>query len=367
MLKKICDKLLLRPFFFAFLLLGALSLAVHLTASASPGFAEWIGKGISPFLRSLLAHLSAIIPFSIGEALIALLPLWIFVLILVARAVSRDRLRAARLFSAILSVPLAVYTVFVFSFGVLYYAPALPERLDLPQKQITAEELYDVASFLATRAEEEAEAADVRVLSGGSQMTGSYRQMNGALLSSYARLSEKYDFIHHFPIATKPVFFSDAMAYTHIVGVYTFFTGEANVCTALSDFSTVYTAAHEMAHARGIAREDEANFIAFLACTEADDPYIRYAGYMNLLQYVGNALYATDEEAYRTLWKSVYSERIKSELISYNEVMERYAGSFASDVADRVNNAYLEGMGTQGSVSYDLVVTLAVCYLQAEK
>ena len=198
-------------------------------------------------------------------------------------------------------------------------------------------------------------------------MSGDYRQMNLSLLSAYAELGEKYDFIHHYSVATKPVFLSDAMAYTHIVGVYTFFTGEANVCTALPDYSTVYTAAHEMAHARGIAREDEANFIAFLACTASDDPYIRYAGYMNLLQYVGNALYAADKEAYSTLWQTEYSQRIKAELIAYNEVISHYSGSVASDVADRVNNAYLEGMGTQGSISYDLVVTLAVRYLQGEK
>ena len=151
------------------------------------------------------------------------------------------------------------------------------------------------------------------------------------------------------------------MAYTHITGVYTFMTGEMNVCTAFPDFSTVFTAAHEMAHARGIARENEANFVAFLVCEASDDPYVRYAGYMNLLQYVMNALYKTDRALYKTAFMTC-SNTVVAELRSYNAAVEQYSDSFASEIAGSINNAYLESMGTEGSVSYDLVVRLAVRY-----
>ena len=151
------------------------------------------------------------------------------------------------------------------------------------------------------------------------------------------------------------------MAYTHISGIYTFMTGEMNVCTAFPDFATLFTAAHEMAHARGIAREDEANFVAFLVCEASSDPYVRYAGYMNLLQYVLNAFYDTDKALYREAW-STYSDTVVSELGAYNKVLRKYSGSVVSDIAGSINNAYLEGMGTGGSVSYSLVVRLAVQY-----
>jgi hypothetical protein len=157
------------------------------------------------------------------------------------------------------------------------------------------------------------------------------------------------------------VILSEAMAYTHITGVYSFFTGEMNVCTAYPDFSTVFTAAHEMAHARGIAREDEANFIAFLACEGSEDPYIRYGGYMSLLQYVSNALYDTDPALYKQAFAQ-YSDTVRAELLAYNEVLRGYSGSFASQIAGAWNDAYLQGMGTEGSISYDLVVRLAIGY-----
>ena len=162
-------------------------------------------------------------------------------------------------------------------------------------------------------------------------------------------------------VGTKPVVLSKPMAYTGITGVYTFFTGEMNVCTAYPDFSTVFTAAHEMAHARGIAREDEANFVAFLACVHAEDPYVRYAGYAGLLQYVLNALHDTDRALCQKAWDHC-SDALYDEYMAYNACVRQYVGGVVSDVAGGINNAYLEGMGTEGTVSYDLVVRLAVKY-----
>ena len=189
----------------------------------------------------------------------------------------------------------------------------------------------------------------------------SYRDMNLSLLDAYERLTERYDFISNPRVGTKQIALSEPMAYTHITGVYTFFTGEMNVCTAFPDFSTVFTAAHEMAHARGIAREDEANFIAFLACEASDDAYIRYAGYMSLLQYVSNALYDTDPAEYNRVFRT-YNVAVLADLRAYNECFRAHSGSVASDIAESINNAYLSGMGTEGSISYSLVVRLAVAY-----
>ncbi|NIR77793.1 MAG: DUF3810 domain-containing protein, partial [Gemmatimonadetes bacterium] len=63
-----------------------------------------------------------------------------------------------------------------------------------------------------------------------------------------------------------------------IAGVYIPFTGEANVSGAQPDLSFPAVAAHEQAHQRGIARENEATFAGVLAAIHADDPLVRYSG-----------------------------------------------------------------------------------------
>jgi len=157
------------------------------------------------------------------------------------------------------------------------------------------------------------------------------------------------------------VILSEPMTYTHIAGVYSFFTGEANVNTNFPDYTIPFTVAHELAHQRGIAREDEANFVAFLVCKESDDPYIRYSGYLNLFEYVSSALYSADQELYAKVASTLNTD-VRYELMAYSKFFDKYRDSVAADVSGAVNDAYLKLQGTEGTRSYGLVVDLAVAY-----
>lgn len=352
---------LCHPVFFVAIFLAILSLFLHILSANSPAVADFIITRIAPVFRAILAYLTAIFPFSLAEWLLLFSPLWLFLLLRLARRAARDKRRSWRMLTAVLSVPLLLYSGFVFTLGTGYYGTPLADKLGLPQHEPDGQTLYELTSYLSSHAEQEAQAAGVSVAREGSVSPLTHKQINLLLLSAYDSLSVEYPFISNFQVGTKEVALSVPMAYTHITGVYSFFTGESNVCTAYPDYSVIFTAAHEMAHARGIAREDEANFMAYLACTRADHPYIRYAGYLNLMQYVSNALYDADRALFKQAWQE-HSDIVVAELLAYNEVLHSFSGSIASDVAGSINDAYLEGMGTGGSISYDRVVLLAVRY-----
>ena len=181
-------------------------------------------------------------------------------------------------------------------------------------------------------------------------------------MQAYDKTSLKYDFIDNFHSRVKPVMLSEPMSYTHITGVYTFFTGEANININFPDYTIPYTAAHELAHQRGIAREDEANFVAFLVCMESDDAYIRYSGALNLYEYVVSALYSADKELYKENYVK-QSKAIIAERIAYSEFFEKYRENTVADISEATNNAYLQSQGApQGTRSYGMVVDLAVAY-----
>ena len=155
---------------------------------------------------------------------------------------------------------------------------------------------------------------------------------------------------------------SEAMTYTHISGVYTYFTGEANLNTNFPDYMLPYTAAHELAHQRGIAREDEANFVAFLVCAESDDPYIRYSGYLNLYEHIANALYSANQQYYSSVYWRLPLE-VHGELSAYYKFYLKYSDNVVGDVSGAINNTFLELNGVEeGSKSYGMVVDLAVAY-----
>ncbi len=352
----------------AFYILLSLALSVlilHLIAIASTAFADRMNGSVSHVLRAALAYVTSVFPFSLAELFVVGIPLWILLLILLVRRLLRGGKSALRICCAFLGIIPVIYMLFAFTMGMGYAASPLSERLSLDTgERITAEELYDTALWLVG----EANAAAALVTAGEDGQTlmpYETQEMNEKLIEAYRLLSEKYGFIKTYSVGVKPILLSRPMAYTGITGVYSFFTGEANMNTAYPDFSNVYTAAHEMAHARGIARENEANFVAFLALEASDDPYLRYAAYANLLQYVINALARTDRDRLILLYENI-SDTVKNEYKAYNAFVDSVDDSFVRDVAEGVNNAYLQGVGTEGTVSYSLVVNLAVAYRKAK-
>ena len=101
--------------------------------------------------------------------------------------------------------------------------------------------------------------------------------------------------------------------------------------------------------------------MAFLVCLESEDPYIRYSGTLNLLEYVASALSSASPALYRELWVTL-PELVRGELAAYAEFFEQYRDSVAGEVSEAVNNTFLTIQGTQGTKSYGMVVDLAVAY-----
>ena len=245
-----------------------------------------------------------------------------------------------------------------------YQASTLDLKMGIDRQAVTTEELLETAVLL--REQTNAQLNEVLFRHGTfSVMPYSLDEMNEKLNDAYEKTAEKYDFLQNFRSNVKFVMLSEPMSYTHITGVYSFYTGEANLNIHFPDYSLPYTAAHELAHQRGIAREDEANFVAFLACKESDDPYIRYSGYVNLLEYVLNALYQANVSTYYSFYGTL-DYRVKFEFSAQSNFFEQYRDSVAATVTTTVNNAYLQSQGqTAGTQSYGLVVDLAVAYYKS--
>lgn len=343
--------------------LGALlSLFLYVAFTLSQGFADAFNQSVASVGRRLLAYLFAWVPFSVAELLLCMIPVAIFLLIALAyRYFCSSNRRALTFAGILLSFPALIWCLFVWNFAPGYYGTTLDEKLELDRQRVSASDLYATASILSDelwRLESEV----VFLEDGSSLMPYSYSEMNEKLLDAYENFVQDLDFVDHFYSKVKPVALSEPMSYTHITGVYSFFTGEANINVNFPDYTVPYTAAHELAHQRGIAREDEANFIAFLVCMESDDPYIRYSACLNVYEYVLSALGSADRalylQSYRELPSSVHKEEA-----AYSLFFEKYRDNVASDVSQSINNSYLQSQGAdEGTRSYGMVVDLAVAY-----
>lgn len=335
-------------------------------ARCSTAFADFFNRRIGGFFRAFFAHITNILPFSFAELLILLIPLLIVILVVYAirRKTASWRAVVSYIVTLISGVSI-IFTLFVLNYGIGYYIPTLDERLELDKQPVSAEELHDTALILVD--EINALVPQIRYDTDDfSIMPYSLSEMGDKLMDAYSSFTENHTYIQDLDSNIKPVLLSVAMSYTHFTGFYTFFTGEANLNVDFPDYTLPYTAAHEFAHQRGIARENEANFIAFLISLESDDSYIRYCGYLNLYEYVASALYSADKTEGKSLYfdaRDRLDSSVLGELSAYSAFYRKYSNSKAGAVGNSINNAFLQANGTEeGSKSYGLVVDLAVAY-----
>lgn len=353
---------ILFPFF-------CLALAVFLLSLFSRSFAEWYSRTVGGAIRRTLAAFSGIFPFSLAETFFVVGGI-LFVCGLLRMLIETIRkLPTAYRFEQCFNRALVGVLLICFSLYALGFAPcnrrnSLEENLGLSYEEVEPWQVYNCASFL----QEELEAclqADEKIRytpDGLSILPYSYSELSDRLNKAYDDCYDAYPFLTRIHAPVKRIALSSVMTYTHISGIYIPYTGEANININYPDYVTTFSAAHEMAHQRGISHEDEANFMAFLVLYNSDDVYFRYAALVELYEYVLDALYEADEGMYvSAMYKT--PRKVLNEIIGFSEFFTPYSGSAASKVTDVVNDTAIKLRGdSDGSKSYNKMVELAVVY-----
>ena len=351
---------------FVFLGLCILCGIFYAVMCISRPFSDVFNSTVSAFFRFILAKLTDILPFSVAEFSIILIPI---PLVLIIRYFAKYRCKTPKETAVslvcILSAASLFLSGFVLTFAAGYRTSTLDQKLSIQREKLSAADLQNATSYVITQIHELSDQTEYGE-DGFSVMPYNLKEMNKKLLEAYDDYAEKQDFISSFKSNLKPVLLSEVMSYAHITGVYSFFTGESNLNVNFPDYTIPFTAAHELAHQRGIAREDEANMIAFLVCLESDDTYIRYCAYVNMFEYLISALSRADKKLAREQWKAL-PEAVYAEQIAYSKFFEKYEKSVTSQVSGAVNDAYLKGQGTEGERSYGMVVDLTVAFFKEQK
>jgi len=349
-----------------FFCIAAISAIIEIICICNAEFADFFNLEIARFTRIGLAWLTAWIPFSLGEFIILLLPAIIVTIIVIANKYYADSWRNVGVFClTMLSILSLFFVCYVFTLGTGYQGTTLDQKLNIDKQEVSAEELEFTTEIMVQKITELSGNVTYGA-DGFSVMPYSYSEMVDKLLDAYEKTEEQYDFIKSFRCPVKTVMHSEPWTYTHITGVYSYFTGEANINVNMPDYTLPFTAAHELAHQRGITREDEANFVAYLVCMNSDDTYIRYSAYLNMFEYLAGPMYSADSKAYSTLYGKLPNS-VKIEEISYSEFFSKYRQTVVSKVSETINDTYLKINGTEGTKSYGMVVDLCVAYYKNAK
>ena len=317
-----------------------------------------------PPLGRFLSRITALAPFSLAE--VAVVGLLVAALLGILHWIFVGWRRPAvwlRQVRGILAIALFAYAAFILLWGLNYYRQPLAVTLQLEVQPTAVAELADLCAELIARTN----AARQLVAEDGQQVMmlngGKWRALSRAELG-YEELAKQLPLASGRFGAPKGVYLSHWWSYTGTAGMYSPFTGEANVNMAMPDLNIPVVACHEMAHQRGFAREDEANYLAYLACTHHPDLEFQYSGLMMALSQAMQALRRSDPDTFAAL-RAEYAPGIIRDLRANQAYWQAFTGP-VEQLSERMNDAYLKSnRQADGVQSYGRMVDLLLAERRA--
>jgi hypothetical protein len=329
---------------------------------------QWVERYYShklfpPIIR-VLSLINGVVSFSIAEFMIYVLAAALVgALLYQATAVYRRRKLIVQVLRADLLVLMwiagSAMLGFLVIWGLNYQREPLGARLGLTERDASDEQRKMISEAIVSEVNSNYAASHFN--SDGSPATPPGRtQLYELIEAAYEQEPLLADVAWKWFGPPKPVYASGLMSRLGVSGFYMPFTGEPNFNPAQPDFDLPYVIAHEKAHQRGFAYEDEANFIAFLVCVNSTNPYLRYSGYLNGLKVVG-AFAGSDAAYYKTLFERI-GEGPRNDLRARAAFWSRYQGR-AQAMAYKINDTYLKANRiSSGTRNYSEDIALIVGY-----
>ena len=341
-------------------------------------FCDLYKKTLYGVISDALGILTSWIPFPLGEilgylgALTVLIGLVVLVLLLFLRGKAGYRRFAAGYGKGFLFG--IVLLLFVYTLNwILPFRGSVLKVEGAEERNYTLQEVQNVRNYIVSEINKAAE--EVTRDENGSVIYD-HAAMEKATASAMRAQADKLPLLSGFYPRMKDALCSDFLEWMDIGG-YTYpYTMEITWNRYCNDLYYPFLFAHESAHHQGYYQENEANYVAFLACTQSDDPLIRFAGYNEIYYYLNNAYMETlynslEKEEATALYKQqphVSMQVMKDRSDAYLAAQERYeAVSHPAQKLETVSTQVADvGWSTQADLlqenSYDGVVKMVLQY-----
>ncbi len=326
----------------------------------SLGFYQaWIGG---------LSSINSALPFSVAEILLVLFAVYVIgFFVLLVRKITKERdsklLLLGKFLVVLVFTASVIWTLFTMGCMPNYYRYTFTHYSGLVVEPTTQAELEAVCAELVEQANAQRVGLDEDE-NGVAIMPTNFDDLATAANIGYQNLIEQNpEWAEIFSLATtsraKPIMLSVALSYAQINGFYFGYTGEANVNSHTVDTDIPASIAHELAHVAGFMREDEANFIGYIATRASDDQFMQYSGTLSALVHATNALYGQDIDSHAAIMSGL-SDEVRADLAADAAHYAKYDTSFG-DFSRSVNDVYLKANNqTDGVKSYGRMVDLLI-------
>ncbi len=349
-------------------------------AIVSAKFADWYRAGIFRGIQYIMAHVSALVSISAGEIMIytGIIMLVLLLAAIIIGCFSNPGCKQIRKYYLRIAVCvlLYVYASETLNCFILYRGETLEKqfiRQGAEYEMITLDSLKNLhqktvkkLNELSGEFERDSDGYIILTKSRNTDYQNKCREALGNLSGEFPLLKGYYPNV-------KMIQSSGFMTQQYLLGIYFPFSMEANYNEQAYITNLPATFCHELSHMKGYILEDEANFLAYLACIRSEDAFMKYSGYLSVLGYIERDLlpHLSEEEKTEMVWenKQVLMDDIfvKKEVFEEIEKNALFSTDFISEATDIFldTNLKLNGV-SEGVVSYSQVVKLILLYEQLE-
>ena len=315
----------------------------------NPDIAEAMTRGPVRWYGSVVSKITGLISFVSFTELLFVFLAFLAVLLLVLFVINLVKLKIITALCKILDIviiALSVVTLYHFSCEAAYNRKEMP--LPYYEGDVERTEYIDIYNYFAN---------DINLCvselefeeSGNVKNKMSLNDIAKEVKKAYEIVTDSYFASHNG--AVKPMLSSFIYREFQITGVTFSPLAEANIDTMIPAGDLPFTVAHELAHTKGVMREDDANILALYVCLNSENSFLRFSAYnryFRMMRVMGSGTYLTEEERAQLV-------AIDGAFNKYDSFEAKYwkEHDLLQHIGDFINNLYIKSSGVEeGTSSY---------------
>lgn len=285
---------------------------------------NYYSNGFYLYFSALLRTISSLFPFALGDFIYILLIIFgirQFVLLLKNRKTLTKHDKTA-VWIKLINACLVLYMCFKLLWGLNYNRPTIAYQLHIKKEKYTVKQLVLLGNYFV---------AKLNSLQPKTTPNLSYSitELQQKATTAYQLSAQQNQFFKSKIPAVKPVLNGYIISKIGIEGYYNPITGEANVNMNLPSWVLPFVTCHEIAHQMGVAREDEANLVGYLAGINSNDVNFQYSANYNMLRYILFEISIKSPEDYKKLRDQI-SPGVLANFKAEKEFWAKYNGQMAN-------------------------------------
>ncbi len=357
-----------------------LSVGLNVGGWINASFCDFYVNHIFPVWVETYGRFTGLFSFSVGEILLYLAAVFTVILVLWAALqlllwlLKKSGGRSLRLFGIYSMVYFHIFglvcVIMTLNCFLLYHVSPIYERFWVVKErkeQYGAKEIGALRDYVVEQAN-----ALALVVERDEEGHVIYRgDMKEEAKAQMVRLSETIPNLKGYYPDPKPLWASKFFSQQYIMGYYFPFSMEANYNDIMYEINLPTTLCHELSHLKGFILEDEANFIGYLACVDAEDDFFRYSAFLSVIGYLERDFcraVGKDSEVYFS-HPQISRQVQEDDIFLTGETWEKVEETalIRTETVKEVSNTFTETTlvlnGVQdGRISYSRVVDLLLKY-----